>query len=234
MEYVQLAMEERNNCLCGRELTEWSNFWYDKANTEAPYRILLVGDSVARQVRRTLSETINCPVDLFGSSSALRDRLFWDQWDCFFKNKCYKYNAIFVWVGNHSRMSEDGKSYFTEYDYNKFKNDFASLIDCCLQKSDNVIVLTTLHMYKWRKYNSYLERIRRKLMINKPKEYLNEQENVVVEGKNHIMKYIAETKGLKFYDIDQSLMKSRFWHTDFIHYIPESNQFVCNILKDLL
>ena len=63
-----------------KEATEWSNFWYDQANVRGgAHRILLVGDSIARQYRRGLSEKLKCPVDLFGTSAALRDSMFWDQ-----------------------------------------------------------------------------------------------------------------------------------------------------------
>lgn len=216
-----------------KEQTEWSNFWYDNANTQGEHRILFVGDSVARQVRRAFSEYMNCPVDLFATSAALRDRMYWDQWECFFKSGLYSYDTIIVWVGNHSRMSEDGTSLFQEYDYSRFESDFNHLIDECLIHTKQIIVLSTLHMFEWRRYNNDLERVRRKLRI-KPKEILNEAENVVVERKNLIMKKVSESKKLTFYDIDFDLMRSRFWHTDFIHYIPESNGFVCNILKRLI
>lgn len=221
------------NQYSGKEQTEWCNFWYDQANIQVDQRILLVGDSVARQVRRTLSETLQCPVDLFGTSAALRDQMYWDQWECFFKNRLYSYNAIFIWVGNHSRMSEDGKSFFSEYDYHRFENDFIYLVEQCQLHSSKIIILTTLHMFKSRKYNNDIERIRRKLGI-KPIEYLNDDENVVVEGKNRIMKAVSRKYNLSFCDIDACLMASNYWHVDFIHYIPESNVFVSEILKNLL
>lgn len=226
-------MNKRLNQFLGKEQTEWSNFWYDRANENVEKRILLVGDSIARQIRRTLSEIIACPVDLFASSAALRDQMFWDQWECFFKNNLYKYNVIILWVGNHSRISENGETLFTEYDYVRFKDDFLYLVNECQNKSSKVIVLTTLHMYRWRKYNKFIELLRRKFKI-KPKEILNEYENIVVEGKNAIMRDIANYQDLLFYDIDKKLMESIYWHVDFIHYIPESNIFVCNILKDLI
>lgn len=71
-----------------KETTEWSNFWYDQANVQGTRRILLVGDSIARQYRRTLSEKLKSPVDLFATSAALRDSMFWDQWHCFLKAGC--------------------------------------------------------------------------------------------------------------------------------------------------
>ena len=221
------------NSYTDKEETEWANFWYDKANLRTDRRLLLVGDSVARQARRTLAATAGCPVDLFGTSAALRDSMYWDQFDCFFKNGLYAYDAIIVWVGNHSRMSEDGASFFTEHDYRRFEHDFNHLIDRCLEHSPKVIVLTTLHMFKSRNTKGFAERLRRKFML-KPVEIPDEENNVVVEGKNRIMKSVAEKRGLLFHDIDADLMASRYWHDDFIHYMPQSNPFVAAIIKSLL
>lgn len=227
------SAEERLNTLEGKESTEWCNFWYDGACTQASRRILLVGDSVARQVRRRLSEDAGCPADLFGTSAALRDRMFWDQWECFFKNGLYRYDAIFLWVGNHSRRSEDGKSMFSAHDYRRFEEDFECLARQCMERSPKVIVLTTLHLFKPRKYSAAAEIVRRKLRI-RPKEVPDTQENIVVEGKNRIMKAVAERLGLPFCDIDAELMASRYWHKDHIHYIRESDGFVSGRLLGLI
>lgn len=48
------------------------------------------------------------------------------------------------------------------------------------------------------------------------------------------MKEISEEHNLPFYDIDSIMMKSKYWHVDFIHYIPESNSFVAEYLCRLL
>lgn len=82
-------------------------------------------------------------------------------------------------------MSENGESLFQESDYTRFRRDFNTLIERCLVRSSKIIILSTLHMFKWRKYNPVIEIIRRKLMI-KPKEYLNDGESVVIERKNII------------------------------------------------
>lgn len=216
-----------------KEATEWSNFWYDQANVQGANRILLVGDSLARQYRRALSEKMMCPVDLFGTSAALRDSMFWDQWQCFFKNGLYEYGTIFCWVGGHSRMDEMGQGFFQEYDYQRFYHDFTRLIVECKSRAPRVVVLSTFHIVKWRKYNHEIERIRRKLCL-KPKEYLNDEENVVVENKNKIMKAVAEEHNLPFCDMDAIMMQSKYWHVDFIHYIPESNPFVAECLSKLI
>lgn len=48
------------------------------------------------------------------------------------------------------------------------------------------------------------------------------------------MQEVAEIRKLTFCDIDKMLMQSRYWHVDFIHYIPEANKYIASILKSLL
>lgn len=225
--------EEYLNSYSDKENTEWCNFWYDKANTKSDRRILFVGDSVARQVRRTMSEMTGCPVDLFATSAALRDKMFWDQWNCFFRNGLYQYDAIFIWVGNHSRMSEDGKSLYREPDYERFKMDFRTLVRKCEERSSKIIILSTLHMFEIKQHNKFLQIALRKLML-KLNEKLNATDNVVVEGKNRIMEEVAKEFDFIFHDIDADLMSSKFCHKDFIHYFPESNKYVAEILIEQL
>ena len=59
-----------------REPVEWSNFWYDGADCRAGRRCLLIGDSTIRMVRSTFAKVAGCPVDMFGTSSALDDELY--------------------------------------------------------------------------------------------------------------------------------------------------------------
>lgn len=217
-----------------KEDTEWSNFWYDEANVgKNDHRVLLIGDSIARQIRKDLSHKLKCPVSLFGTSAALRDQMFWDQWDCFFKNKLYKYEKIILWIGNHSRMTEDGTNLFIDSDYRRFSFDFQYLIHKCQSISNRILVLSTLYIYHTRNYNPIIELIRKRFFI-KPKENINEQENKIVQQKNLIMQNICSRHNIAFYDIATELFHSKYWHKDHIHYINESNQFVVNLLKENL
>ncbi len=232
---IKEATDNKNylNTYPDKETTEWVNFWYDKANTKADKRILLVGDSVSRQIRSTMAAKLNCPTDLFATSAALRDKMFWDQFKCFFENDLYKYDAVFVWVGNHSRRTEDGSGYFTEYDYQRFQSDFNTLIEICQGIAPKVIILSTLHMFLRRKTNKFFQFFREEIGL-RPKETLDHNENSVVEVKNKIIEQVALEKGLSFYDIDKALLESKYWHKDNIHYINKSNDFVASKLIDLL
>ncbi|MCM1520317.1 MAG: hypothetical protein NC098_05980 [Lachnoclostridium sp.] len=228
-----ICKNEYLNSYNGKESTEWSNFWYDQANTESEHRILLIGDSVSRQIRGTMARKLNCPVDLFATSAALRDIMFWEQFKCFFKNGLYHYDAVFIWIGNHSRRKEDGTDFFTQYDYQRFHNDFSKLVDICRASFPKVIILSTLHMFIPRKANRYIEYIREILNI-KPKEKFDDAENAVVEAKNKIIEQVANEYNLTFYDIDDIMLKSKYWHKDNIHYIRKSDSFVTSKLISLL
>ena len=61
-----------------REPTEWVNSWISHANCKGD-RILLIGDSVTRALRGKLEFFLKkwYHVDLFASSFAITDHLFW-------------------------------------------------------------------------------------------------------------------------------------------------------------
>lgn len=156
--------------------------------------------------------------------------MFWDQWECFLKNGLYHYDIIFVWVGNHSRISEDGKSHFTPYDYERFRADYGHLLRQCRQQCPQVIALSPLHMFERRKFNPVVEHFRRRVMV-KPREVLDATENEVVEKKNEIMKEVARAESVDYHDVDAVMLKSKYWHDDNIHYIPQANPYIAELLK---
>lgn len=80
-----------------RAKVEWTNTWISEATHPEQKRILCIGDSVMRQVRRSLERQLGFPVDYVGSSSMLNDRLFHGILDYFFGNAPeYHYAAVFV------------------------------------------------------------------------------------------------------------------------------------------
>lgn len=97
--------------LKGREKLEWCNFWWDKANEKTSKRYLLIGDSTMRMVRSTFAKVSKTPVDMIGTSSDVDDVLFVTQIDAFFSTNQYKYDAIFLQLGHHGRVSKDGGFY---------------------------------------------------------------------------------------------------------------------------
>ena len=85
-----------------REHTEWLNFWFDKANTVRNNRILLIGDSVARDYRGPLAALTGRPVDFFATSTSIGDEMFWKMLELFFSFKEYKQQKAHIQIGVHS------------------------------------------------------------------------------------------------------------------------------------
>lgn len=85
-----------------RAKIEWTNTWISDADHPEKKRILIIGDSVMRQVRGNLESQLGLPVDYIGSSSMLNDRLFLGILDYFFDNTPeYRYEAVFVQHSNN-------------------------------------------------------------------------------------------------------------------------------------
>ena len=218
-----------------REKLELVNFWIDQANEEEEgKRILLVGDSTSRVIRRTMSEALgDVPVDLFATSAALRDVIYWDQLDAFFKNNQYKYDFIFVQVGNHSRINEDGNGPFTEYDYKRFHDDYTILIEYLQNYCRRIILEPCYLMVVPRKYgwfkNKALKAIHKYLKV-KIHQQPNIEANAVSQKKNVIMKQVAEELSMPWCDINAYLDSTYFIRRDNIHYEYRASLPICNYL----
>lgn len=218
-----------------RERLEWVNFWIDQANEEEEgKRILLVGDSTSRVIRRTMSEVLGgIPVDLFATSAALRDVIYWDQLDDFFNHSIYKYNYIFVQVGNHSRINEEGSGPFTEYDYTRFHDDYTILIEYLQNYCKRIILEPCYLMVVPRKYgwfkNKALKAIHKYLKV-KIHQQPNIEANAVSQKKNVIMKQVAEELSMPWCDINAYLDSTYFIRRDNIHYEYRASLPICNYL----
>lgn len=218
-----------------REKLEWVNFWIDQANEEEEgKRILLVGDSTSRVIRRTMSEVLGgIPVDLFATSAALRDVIYWDQLDDFFNHSIYKYNYIFVQVGNHSRINEEGSGPFTEYDYTRFHDDYTTLIKYLQNYCKRIILEPCYPMVIPKEYGRLKSNFRKAIhKYFKVKFYQqpNEEANAVSMKKNEIMHNVAQELSVPWCDINAYLDNTYYIRRDHIHYEYRANIPICKFL----
>ena len=223
------------NQLQGRERTEWANFWYDEADRQTERRILLIGDSTGRQIRRTLSGMTHRPVDFFGTSAALRDVLFWNQLDCFLKDSLYSYDNIIIWIGNHSRITQYGQGPFQEKDYEDFRNDFEKLLQYTRNISPNLLVLSSYDIVipcQWAK-SKIVQKLLEVIKI-KYKCKVNTPETDIVNRKNSIIEEICRNSSTPFLDICAIMKQTSYNRTDHIHYEKPSNGYVCRLIADHL
>lgn len=205
-------LESVHDSIVGREDIEWSNFWFDKANQDSGQRILLVGDSTARMVRSRLAKALSLPVDLFGTSSGLHDALFCSQIDAFFE--CgRRYDVIFVQLGNHSRINQDGNPYEAT-DYERYERDLRALITFLKQFSDRIILETVFFcVHPLGKFRAWLERFTR-VKLEKYDETINSN----TRQKNAVIRKVAAELGTELLDINDIMMKGNYMRIDHIHF----------------
>lgn len=205
-------LESVHDNIVGREDIEWSNFWFDKANQDSKQRILLVGDSTARMVRSRLAKALSLPVDLFGTSSGLHDALFCSQIDAFFE--CgRRYDAIFVQLGNHSRINKDGDLYEAT-DYERYERDLRALITFLQQFSERIILETVFFcVHPLGAFSSWLEKVTRIKL-----EKYDETINCNTRRKNRAIMRVAADMHLELLDINDIMMKGNFMRVDHIHF----------------
>jgi len=89
-----------------REQVEWTNSWIQDANEGVKPRVLLIGDSVTRQIRKSFNEVMakrGYAVDLFACSYTVFDNRFRDELSHFF-SETYRYETI-LFMDIHHRTS---------------------------------------------------------------------------------------------------------------------------------
>lgn len=103
-----------------REEIEWTNSWIEDANQPDKRRLLLVGDSVTRQIRKTVSAVVverGISVDLLACSYSFFDSRFFEEIKHFFSGD-YQYEVIVLMDIHHRMISErcmDNKKLAKEY-----------------------------------------------------------------------------------------------------------------------
>lgn len=83
-----------------REEIEWTNCWWSNANKKKE-RILLVGDSVLRNIRGCFEKLLlgYYAVDLFATSLFINDYLFWKHLKLFLDTSEYDYRFVIIQYG---------------------------------------------------------------------------------------------------------------------------------------
>ena len=215
--------------LSGRETVEWSNLWWDCANSFSPKRYLLIGDSTIRMIRSTLSKEIGAPVDMIGSSSDLDDLLFVKLVDAFFASNQYNYDAVYIQLGHHAQKSKTGGNYHEE-DFIRYKKNLQLLIEFISQYS-SIIVLESIFDQVIVPNLIEKEFIRFRLKKEKKDYYVNQ----VTTQKSVIMQKIAkETPNCKWLDINGIMDKTNYIHKDHIHYEDSARKYIAHEMIKVL
>lgn len=206
----EIEMDEKQNCQIAledievkkfrdRETIEWVNSWLSQADCGGD-RILLIGDSVTRELRGKLEYYINhwYKVDLFATSLAITDDLFWRYLQCFFCGD-YKYKIIMINYGFHHGFSIKCSS-----NEGIFWTMYQKLICMCQQLCDRVIIMTGTSFMR----AEHLEQIDTEL----------EKE---VSARNALVRKVSKDTGCELFDLHYVLKHSigrNFRYTDRVHF----------------
>ena len=236
MKSYRSLLNSYSNALCYRESTEWSNVWIDSANCEQKKRYMIIGDSTARMVRSSFAKQTSSPVDMIGTSSALDDDLFITLLDGYFEKCIYKYDAIFIQLGHHSRIGKDGDEY-KESDFYKFEQDFSALLLFIKQFTDSIIVESIFESIEHN--NSFMSNLKKSSKIMKTlyrmgvfKEKPDKRINSITNRKTKITQKVADKMGgVKFIDVNDYMKRQKYIHIDHIHFENKAKNVIAKYMS---
>ncbi len=196
-------MSKKENFLIqNREYIEWTNTWIENSTEIDADRILLIGDSVLRQIRGKLGSIVGKNADFVGTSRALSDPSFYNIFDAFFLNNIYKYSKVLINIGtNHGHYLKTN----TSLEYKKeYSENFENFIKYIMQKFPNIVILLGT---PWTKKDNT--------------KVFDNDFNEELLSKNKIQTEIANKYGLKTVDLYSHIMQNKeyYKYTDHVHFV---------------
>ncbi len=186
--------------MVGREYVEWLNFWFDKANEKRNDRILLIGDSIARDYRGPLASLTNLPVDFFATTAAMDDKMFWKTLDLFLEYEDYRWQKAHIQIGVHSI---DGMFWAKRnVDLLEYEKTYERLVCTIREIVPDLTIATTTKVVNSKDLSSI-------------DAYVTEE----IKKRNEIAVRIAEKYGLPVNDLFKKMYN---WpHRDKVHFTLE-------------
>lgn len=196
-----------------RESIEWLNYWIEDANNLDKKRILIIGDSVARDCRTILNKIVqkeNFVVDLLAMSYSIFDIALIEEIEHFIKSIVYKYQFILFNMGahhGHSIKCKMDKQVQKEY-YQKLESIFIILEKFC----NNILTIA-----------------------GTPENMNNtDSDNIEIETRNQILKAVAQKYNYKFVDLYKLLSVKNFPMMDRFHYTECGYEYMANTIYEAL
>lgn len=239
--------ENCKNELKQREMIEWTNFWWDRADEDRPDRILLVGDSTSRAYRRSLSEITGRPTDYFGTSSIPTDLLFWKQIECFVGGE-YRYSTAVIQLGYHHIQGGEYCKCNTDTP-EEYKRAYAALVEYLRTEFRcDVVIMEATHVVKLDSvYNGFLYsgrnpvvKLWNKIQYRFFKRKLKDAEvddahvNQEILARNAIAEEVAKEKDLPFIPMYSKMLESGYLHKDIVHFEDQANLRIAQIVKECI
>ena len=200
-----------------RETIEWLNYWIEEANSEKK-RILLIGDSVTRQYRKTLndiSRSRGYVVDIVATSYGMTDPLLFEELSHFINVIHYDYEIIIFHLGAHHGYCMDCKN--SSKDKESYEFHLRSILNMLAKES---VRLATVAGTPEREFDAMGERVK--------------NHNDEIRERNKILKEVSEQENYIFIDLYQCMMKHRYDHVDLFHYVRSTDEYMANRIVEAL
>lgn len=196
-----------NNMIKNREKIEWMNYWIEDAN-EKKERILLIGDSVIRQIRTKMNSMCypkGYVVDIIAMSYNIFDDMLKKELEHFFENSLYFYKYIIFNLGFHHGSHINCKTDSSVY--LQYEEKLVNVLSLIAKNCSHVIAVT-----------------------GTPEKITAYSEEIFV--RNNILKDVATEFGYSIVDWFDNMEKSEFRLVDRCHYTRTADEYMANqILK---
>ncbi len=195
-----------------KETIEWLNYWIENADDdrEGEKRVLLLGDSVARDYRKSLNRMLQDEgyvVDLLAMSFSIFDELMIKEISHFIKDVGYHYQYILFNLGTHH-----GYSIMCKNDEIAQKNYFYILkrIFRLLEETGATIITIS----------GTPENIN-----------MNDSNNEEIKARNQILKAFSLYYNYRFIDLYECLEAKKFLMTDKFHFLNDGSEYISSVIK---
>ncbi len=199
-----------------RERIEWTNCWWSEA-CKKKERILLVGDSVTRNMRGRLEKLLysTCAVDLFATSFSIHDSLFWKHLKLYLETSEYMHSCIIVQYGvqhgKNLRCSENEKN------KQEFREQYVRLLEVLHEHCEKIVLLTS---------NSN--------MLKPDFIKINEAAEREIVCRNRIIEDIGKQLGYRVFDFYSLIREREYKFIDHVHIEGEGYDYAARVLLRFL
>lgn len=184
------------------EKIEWLNYWIEDVNVEKK-RILVIGDSVARQYRKFLNEIVKQEeyvVDLIATSRNMFDGVLNGEIENYFIMANHKYNIVLYGLGAHHgywiHCANDDLS------KKLYKESIYAQINIIRKYADNIIFLAGTPEKEF-----------------SDKDESTENHNIEILARNKILEDVAQEYGYQYYDLFKFIKENdNVKYTDLYHF----------------
>lgn len=198
-----------------REKIEWVNWWIEKAHDITCKRILLIGDSVARDYRKVLNTRLReqgYVIDLLAMSHSIFDNLYLQGIKYYIEVIVaeYQYDYVIFNGGTHHGYS----------------------VSCINQENKQ-----REYCQKLKDILKVLERINRNIITlgGTPENVTYpEARNDEIEVRNDLLKSVSLEAGYKFVDLYERLCDKDLFMRDRYHYLEVGNEYITDIIQEII